>query len=183
MKRISLNTGWQFARLPGVSIAAPGLAGAAWETLDLPHTWYCDDDQYRGLAVYRKTVEPDCGPDKRLILEIGAADHTVRAFAGDVELGLHKGGYSRVRFAVPAECLKDGKTVLTLYVDNGMTEDVSPLAGDFTVFGGLYRGVSLLVTEQSRFDYLYCATDGIIVRTAVDDTGSGVLQVEPHAVA
>lgn len=182
MKRILINTGWQFAKLPGVSIAAPGLAGAAWKTLDLPHTWYCDDDQYRGLAVYQRTVEVDCGPDQCLILEVGAADHTVRAFANDVELGLHKGGYSRVRFAIPAECVKDGKIVLTLYVDNSMTEDVSPLAGDFTVFGGLYRGVSLLVMEQSHFDYLYYATDGIIVRTAADEANNGVLRVEPHTV-
>lgn len=183
MKQFSINTGWQFAKLPGVSIAAPSPDGAAWETLDLPHTWYCDDDQYRGVAVYQKTVEVDCGPDQSLILEIGAADHTVRAFAGGVELGLHKGGYSRVRFAVPAECVGNGKIDLTLYVDNGVTEDVSPLAGDFTVFGGLYRGVSLLVTEKSHFDYLYHATDGVIVRTSVAEDGSGVLCVEPHAAA
>ena len=182
MKQFSINTGWQFAKLPGVSHAAPSIAGAAWETLDLPHTWYRDDDQYRGLAVYQKIVEVDCGPDQSLILELGAADHTVRAYANGVELGLHKGGYSRVRFAVPMDCVKDGKIDFILYVDNGATEDVSPLAGDFTVFGGLYRGASLLVTEKSHFDYLYHATDGVIVRTSVDEIGSGVLYVEPHAV-
>ncbi len=183
MKRVLINTVWQFAKLPGVSIAAPSLAGAEWETLDLPHTWYQDDDQYRGLAVYQKTVDVDFGPDKCLFLEISAADHTVRAFAGDIELGLHKGGYSRVRFAIPDGCVKNGKIDITLYVDNGMTEDVSPLAGDFTLFGGLYRGVSLLVTEQFHFDYTYYGTDGIIIRTAVDERGNGLLRVEPHAIA
>lgn len=183
MDRLFINTAWRFAKLPGITIAAPSLTGAAWETLDLPHTWYHDDDQYRGLAVYQKTVEVNCRADQCLILEIGAADHTVRAFANGFELGIHKGGYSRVRFAVPAQCVKEGKIDFTLYVDNSVTEDVSPLAGDFTVFGGLYRGVSLLVTERSHFDYLYHATDGVIVRTSVDKAGNGVLRVEPHAVA
>lgn len=181
MERFSINTGWRFAKLPGVSYTAPSLAGAKWETLNLPHTWYRDDDQYRGLAVYQKTVEADYGPDKCILLEIGAADHTIRAFANDVELGIHKGGYSRVRFAVPSRCVDKGKVELTLYVDNSETDDVSPLSGDFTVFGGLYRGASLLVMEKSHFDYIYHATDGVIVRTAVHGN-SGALCVEPHVI-
>lgn len=182
MKRFEINTGWQFAKLPNVDIAAPDFTGAAWEMLNLPHTWYQDDDQYRGLAVYKKMVDADFGADKCLFLEICAADHTVKAFAGDTELGSHKGGYSRVRFAIPAGCVKDGKIDLALYVDNSVTEEISPLAGDFTVFGGLYRGVNILVTERSHFDYTWHGTDGIIVRTSVEENGNGVLCVEPHTI-
>ena len=63
---------------------------------------------------------------------------------------------------------------LELFVDNGITEDVSPLAGDFTVMGGLYRDVSLLVCGEIHFDYTYYGTDGVIVRAHVDENGDGV---------
>lgn len=170
MERINVSRGWTIER--------PGYPAAA---ADLPHTWYTDEDQYRGVVVYRKRLtapKADC-----LILEIGAADHTVIAFAGGVEIGTHKGGYSRVRFAIPPACIRDGMIDLELRVDNAPTEDVSPLAGDFTVFGGLTREVSLLACGKDHFDYLYYGTDGIIVRTDVDESGNGVLHLEPHAVA
>ena len=91
MERIVLNRGWTFQKLNG----------SALETVDLPHSWYKDEDQYRGPAVYTNTVE---APEAEcLILEIGAADHTVTALAGGQELGTHKGGYSRVRFEIPRD--------------------------------------------------------------------------------
>ncbi len=171
MKRIEINQGWTFQKL----------SGSAPVTVDLPHTWYTDEDQYRGEAVYKKTVRaPECGC---LMLELGAADHTVKAYANGVELGTHKGGYSRVRFEIPRECVKDGAIELELHVDNSAVPDVSPLAGDFTVFGGLTRGVSLLACGESRFDYLYHATDGVLIRTSVDESGNGILNLEPHAAA
>lgn len=170
MERIEINRGWAFQKQGG---SEPSF-------VDLPHTWYRDDDQYRGEAVYRKTVDApqaDC-----LILEIGAADHTVTAVANGVELGRHKGGYARVRFAIPPECVKNGRLEFELRVDNSVVDDVSPLAGDFTVFGGLTRGAAILACGKDHFDYLYHATDGVIVRAGVNGDGDGELYLEPHAV-
>ncbi len=169
MKRVEINRGWTFFK-----------SGGEPSEVDLPHTWYRDDDQYRGEAAYRKTVDaPVCG---RLILELGAADHTVTAYANGVKLGVHKGGYSRVRFEIPPECVCGGRAELELRVDNSAVPDVSPLAGDFTVFGGLTRGAALLACGENRFDYLYHATDGVIARAYVNGAGDGVLDLEPHAV-
>lgn len=182
MEKISLNSGWQFSKLPGGSIMQPDDSSAACHQVDLPHTWYQDNDQYRGLAVYKKTISLHSIREKNLFLEIEGADHTVRAYGNGRELGIHKGGYSRVRFAIPESCITNDDLELKLYVDNGITEDVSPLAGDFTVWGGLYRDVNLLAAEQTHFDYLYYGTDGVIVRTLVDEEGNGILNLEPHVV-
>ncbi len=171
MERTALNRGWRFAK-----------AGGQESVVDLPHTWYSDDDQYRGRAVYRRRAEVSLEPGQRLILETGAADHTVTAIAGGVELGTHKGGYSRARFEIPEKCIRDGGVELELVVDNSPTDDVSPLAGDFTVFGGLTRGVSLLRCGKYSFDYLYYATNGVIARPSVNGSGEGVLELEPHAI-
>lgn len=182
MKKISLNTGWQFSKLPGSSIRQPDVGSASYQDICLPHTWYEDGDNYRGLGVYKKTISVLESKGKCLFLEIEGADHTVRAYVNEIELGIHKGGYSRVRFAIPESCMNHTKLELKLYVDNSITDDVSPLSGDFTVFGGLYRGVSLLITERIHFDYLYYGTDGVIIRTKVDAESHGILELEPHVV-
>lgn len=181
MKKISLNSGWKFARLPGKSIDQPLDDAVTYQNIDLPHTWYQNDDQYRGLAVYKKRISVHEHQGKCLFLEIEGADHTVRAFANETELGIHKGGYSRVRFEIPESC-GGSELELKLFVDNSVVDDISPLAGDFTVFGGLYRNVNLLETEKVHFDYSYYGTDGIIVRTRVEEDGSGIIDLEPHVV-
>lgn len=168
MERMGINRGWTFQKLDG---SAP-------EIVDLPHTWYKDDDQYRGEAVYKRTVEVPAAPC--LILELGAADHTVKAYANGMELGVHKGGYSRVRFEIPRECVREGKIELELYVDNSAVPDVSPLAGDFTVFGGLNRGAAILACGENHFDRCWHGTDGVIIRASVNEDGDGVLNLEPH---
>ncbi|RZL59738.1 MAG: hypothetical protein EOO93_15520, partial [Pedobacter sp.] len=48
-------------------------------------------------------------------------------------------------------------------VDNSHNDNIPPLTGDFTFFGGLYRNVSLIVVDQAHFtDQLY-GTNSIYV--------------------
>lgn len=182
MKRTELNDNWQFVKLSDMVNRKQEEWPLAYAIVNLPHAWYQDTDQYRGLAVYKKTVEVEAVQDRCMFLEIEAADHTVLAFANGTAIGLHKGGYSRIRFAIPKEVTGGGKLDLELYVDNRETEDVSPLSGDFTIFGGLYRGVSLLTAKNTHFDYCYYGTNGVIVRTEVTAQGSGILKLEPHTI-
>ena len=104
MKKISLNSGWKFSKLPDQSIEQPDDNSVTYQNIDLPHTWYQNDDQYRGLAVYKKNISVQEHRGKCLFLEIEGADHTVRVFANETELGIHKGGYSRVRFEIHESC-------------------------------------------------------------------------------
>ena len=179
MKKISISQDWRFL--------AQENKGEE-QRVDLPHTWYRDDDQYRGQAVYRKHIGlQDLCPeiqweDTCLFLEIEAADHTVKAVVNGTEIGVHKGGYSRIHFEIPEDCIRQGSLDLQLYVDNSSGDEVSPLAGDFTVFGGLYRGVNLILSKKTHFDYLYFGTDGVIVRTMTGCEGQGIVSIEPHVV-
>ena len=71
---------------------------------------------------------------------------------------------------------------IQVFLENSVNEDIAPSFGDFTVFGGLYRNVDLLVCSQNHFDRCYYGTDGLIVRAWVGDSGQGVLDVEPKTV-
>ena len=177
MKRISLNEAWLFAKLPdGVY---PTAAEQAWETVTLPHTWYTDDEQYHGPALYRRTLAVDPAWNKAF-LEFEGADQVCRVFVNGEEVGTHKGGYARFRFPVPDAALKSGALVIEALLDNRITPEVSPNFGDFTVFGGLYRNVGLLICGEDHFDYCYYGTDGVIARARIGSDGAGLLSLEPH---
>lgn len=177
MNRISMNAGWQFVKLPkGIPAEREDLD---WETVSLPHTWYREDDPYHGLVLYRRKLEVEDGW-KNAFLEFEGADQRCRVFVNGREIGEHKGAYARFRFPVPEAALKSGELRIEALLDNRVSADVSPNFGDFTIFGGLYRNVNLLVTSEDHFDYCYYGTDGVIARATVDETGCGLLELEPH---
>ncbi len=177
MNRISMNAGWQFVKLPkGIPAEREDLD---WETVSLPHTWYREDDPYHGLVLYRRKLEVEDGW-KNAFLEFEGADQRCRVFVNGREIGEHKGAYARFRFPVPEAALKSGELRIEALLDNRVSADVSPNFGDFTIFGGLYRNVNLLVTSEDHFDYCFYGTDGVIARAAVQDDGSGLLALEPH---
>ena len=178
MNRINLNENWRFAKLPDGIF--PPAAEPAWENVALPHSWYQDDNPYHGLALYCKTVSAD--PAWRNgFLEFEGADQVCRVLVNGKEIGEHKGAYARFRFPVPDAALKSGELRIEVLLDNRISPDVSPNFGDFTVFGGLYRSVNLLITGEDHFDYCYYGTDGVIARATVDEDGCGHVSVEPHA--
>ena len=177
MNRISLNAGWQFIKLPrGIPVERENLD---WETVSLPHTWYREEDPYHGLVLYRREIGVGTAW-KKAFLEFEGADQRCRVFVNGKEIGEHNGAYARFRFPVPEAALKSGELRIEALLDNRVSADVSPNFGDFTIFGGLYRNVNLLVTSEDHFDYCYYGTDGVIARAAVQDDGSGLLALEPH---
>lgn len=185
MKQYSLNQAWEFQKLPKGNIECPCAPDAVGTIIDLPHTWYDDEAEsaYRGLTLYHKQLEilPEW-QKKKLFLDIPGADNHALIFLNDRFVIEHKGGYSAFRVEVPDELCRQDTLDIKIYLSNAVCEDISPLAGDFTIFGGLYRGVNLLVAESTHFDVCYYGTDGILVNASVDGIGNGILQIEPHTV-
>ena len=182
MKTISLNDSWLFRKLPGCALdSAAEVSPEAFpgETVNLPHTWYRDDDQYRGLCVYEKEIPAPEG--ERLFLSFDAADQRCAVYCNGLLCGTHRGGYARFRLPVPEAALADTLRI-RVFTDNTLDEDICPSFGDFTVFGGLYRGAALLVSGRDHFDRCYFGTDGLILRASLDEQGDGILFLEPHTV-
>ena len=146
--------------------------GEVVETVTLPHTWNAVDgqdggnDYYRGTCYYtRQLNKPELNPGDEVWLEILGAAHTSEVFWNGVRLAHHEGGYSA--FRVKLENLKETNT-LEVSVDNSDNDRVYPQKADFTFYGGLYRGVNLIVVPASHFELGYCGTPGIKVTPVVD---------------
>lgn len=140
MQRISLNDKWRLT-----------LEGKTFE-VDLPHTWNKIDGQdgkdgyLRTKAVYSKTLAPRAGV---CYLEVLAANSVAEVFLDGAKLCTHEGGYSAFWTDLTGMSEKGGK--LEISVDNSPNEAVYPTMADFTFYGGLYRGVNLLVCPEKHF--------------------------------
>lgn len=177
MNKLSFNNAWEFTKVNSMSMDT---SLEKSEIVDLPHTWYSNDDYYRGMAKYSKKLLINDNW-KNVFIDVEAADQHAYVFVDNVLLTEHKGGYSAFRCQIPEEIYKGKKEVeVSIYVTNALDETISPLVGDFTIFGGLYRGVNILYTEHdSYFDPCYYGTDGVIVRTSLNED-YGLVDIELH---
>ena len=170
-KIIPVNDNWLFTKV-----------GTA-EVVTLPHTWNAVDgqdggnDYYRGTCTYTKTFDkPATGADEEVWLEFLGAAHTCDVALNGVKLCHHEGGYST--FRVKLEGLREENT-LVVSVDNSDNNRVYPQKADFTFYGGLYRGVNLIVVPASHFELGYCGTPGIKVTPVVNlEAKNAVVTVE-----
>ncbi|MDK2807353.1 MAG: beta-galactosidase [Clostridiales bacterium] len=149
--------------------------------IDLPHTWNREDATIRKKECYQRELnilEKHRGD--KLFLEFLGAYAVCQVYLNHTFIGEHRGGYSTFRFDITAYYQWGGSNQLEVYVDNRLTEDVSPLNGDFTIYGGLYRSVNLICTPHTHFDLLYWGSQGIIIRPEAEAASSGVGNAIKH---
>ena len=148
---VSLDTGWRFALKPaGSGFEAPGFDDRAWTPVTLPHTWNAIDgadgggNYVRGDGWYRRHIAYDPSwKGQHVFVDFRAANRVAEVWVNGVRVGEHRGGYSRFRFDVTNQ-LKPGDNVLAVRVNNE-SDGIIPTGGDFTMWGGLTRDVSLIV--------------------------------------
>lgn len=159
----SLNEGWKFRY-------GWNFAGPKWVPVTLPHTWNSADKEgehpyTRTLGIYKTTLtaRPEW-KGKRVFLRFKGAATVADVMVGNRWLGQHRGGYTAFCYEI-TDLIAEGKNVpVRVRVSNAETSDVLPLSGDFTIFGGLYRGVELIVTDPVCISPLDHGSSGVTVR-------------------
>ncbi len=197
---VPLAQGWEFQRGGDVDPAQAAQAAGSWERVSVPHTWnrvgyYMPDpqthlnraesvDKYQGVGWYRMTFTPpamDAG--QRAWLQFDAASRTAEVWLNGQRIGGHKGGFSRFRLDATRALRAGQANTLLVKVDNtqpaqgSSTADILPLAGDFFVHGGLYRPVSLIVTNAIHVDMLDAGGSGIFATTKSIDAAMAKVDV------
>ncbi len=139
--------------------------------ISLPHTWNAQDalagrpDYKRGIGNYERTLYIDpAWQGKRLFLRFEGVNSIANVFLNGKHLGEHRGGYSAFVFEVTDHVNYGKNNRLLVRVSNAEGLDVMPLVGDFNFYGGIYRDVSLLVTEPLCISPLDYASPGVYLR-------------------
>jgi len=164
MKKVNLNGVWNFTK---EQLSRENFTSVSWEEVSVPHTWNNIDGQnggnnyHRGLCWYNKTINIE-KHDGRLFLEFEGVNSVATVLLNGELLGMHKGGYSTFRFDVTS-IANEGDNLLIVGADNSHNEEIYPLMADFTFYGGIYRHVSLIYTENVVFDLDHVGATGVYV--------------------
>ncbi len=173
---LSLNRKWAFSK---AATAVPTEIDNRWDFVNLPHTWNGIDgqdgenDYFRGTAYYaQKLSRADLPEGAQYYLEFLGANSSADVYMNGKHLAHHDGGYSTWRVNV-TDAL-ELENLLVVAVDNAPNDRVYPQMADFTFYGGLYRGVNLIVVPESHFDLDYYGGPGIKVTPIVDGNNANV---------
>lgn len=136
--------------------------------VDLPHTWNAQDalsgkpDYKRGIGNYdKKLFIRSEWKGKRLFLRFEGANCVSNVFINGKQIGEHRGGYGAFIFEITDKVNYGKNNTVLVRVNNSEQLDVMPLVGDFNFYGGIYRDVHLLVTEDICISPLDYASPGV----------------------
>ncbi len=163
--KLHLNDGWYFTETFTESLltSCDGLT-----PVRLPHTVkevplnYFHERIYQMVSGYvRPIFAPDEWRGKRILVTFGAAGHEATVYCNGAKLARHRCGYTAFTVELTEHIRIGQENLLTVRLDSRESLDQPPFGNviDYLCFGGLYRGVTLEVAEQSRIGDIFVRAD------------------------
>ena len=166
---MSLDSGWEFIKSKEPFNVRPSSSGEAWQAVSVPHCWDVEGNQnggrpyvHPGPVWYRCQFQvPVDISHERVFLRFEGVATVASVFVNGHHVGKHEGAFSAFCFDVTPYLVKDPTNLLEVCVDNTLNVHIPPIAGDYTIFGGIYREVKLLFREKISLDQLDDASGGV----------------------
>ena len=158
---LPLADGWQFA-----------YEADDWQSVTLPHTWNADDGTTpgyrRGTGVYRRTlVLSRSDLRQRLFLRFEGVSMKARVTVNGRLVGTHAGPFTAFCFEI-TDAVHQGSNLVEVTVSNAPDDAIAPLEGDFTIFGGIYRPVTLLSLPATCITPLDYGSSGLYLSSTLE---------------
>ncbi|MBQ2373965.1 MAG: beta-galactosidase [Alistipes sp.] len=152
--------------------------------VSLPHTWNLD--ALSGQGEYLKTTAnysrsifiPNDWARNRMFLKFHGVQSVADVFVNGHHVGEHRGGWTAFTFEITKHLRFGEDNSIVVVVNNAYQNDVLPTSSEINLYGGIYRDVELIVTEQTTISPLYYGSDGVLVNqinvtdTVVDASAS-----------
>lgn len=148
-----------------------------------PHTWNSEDvflgmgAYLRSCFVYERNIHIDRVDGLRRFLHFEGVNSVADVFINGRRVGSHYGGYTAFCFEI-TDYLVIGDNKLEVNVNNAYRQDVAPLAGDFNIYGGITRPVSLITTGTECISPLDHASTGVYVHQNLISNERAEISVE-----
>ena len=168
----TINDNWKFAANDGKDFDRREITDSNWESVNLPHTWnaqdaFDDEPGYRrGASWYRRNLElaPNL-KNKRIFLRFEGANQIADVYLNEHFIGRHIGGYTAFSFEITDFVKYDEANLLAVKVDNSFNKEIPPLTADFNMYGGIYRDVWLVATNDVHLSVTDLASPGVQITT------------------
>lgn len=179
-QNISFNDGWQFRKAP-----IENSTDTSWQNVTIPHTWNAVDmqtgkDFYAGPAFYEKQFFADKKLEgKRIFIRFEGVGSVADLYVNGKWIGEHKGSYSAFVFEITYALKYGEENTIKVKADNTPGKDVIPVNNFlFAIYGGIYRPVSLIVTNKLNITTTDYASPGIYIRQKNVSSKSAEIDVE-----
>lgn len=179
-----INTDWSFKIGEQVGAEKTDYNAADWQKMTLPHNWGYekaqagDNNFYRGPGWYRKVLDVIPKEGKRYFVRFEAVGSVADVYLNGKLLGQHRGAFSAFTFEITKYLSVSGKNIIAVRASNAQTSDVAPLGGDFNIYGGIYRSVTLIETAEVCFNLTDYASPGVKWLQTKVNKDKAVLDVE-----
>ena len=171
-----LTDGWRFSLSDASDAAKTDFDDGGWQSVSLPHNWGWQEAQagkkiFRGSGWYRRELLAPPAIGKRFFLRFEGATLVADVYLNGKFVSEHRGGFGAFCFEITKFLSDSGTNLLAVRVDNTQAPDIAPLAGDFSVYGGLYRPVRLIVTGAENISLTDHGSSGVAwLQTSVTAT-------------
>jgi hypothetical protein len=178
---LELGTGWRYREGEIRGAHAVDLDDDEWPVIALPHSTGFntpeDADERLGVSWYRTRVitRPDW-TGKRIQLRFEAVMQSAVVWVNGVRAAEHSGGYTPFATDITDLLTPDDINLIAVRADSRPNPDFAPgrTGVDFRYFGGIYRDVTLTITDPVHI------TDSIAADTVA---GGGVFITTPRVSA
>ena len=178
--------GWQFFGVGGADVlpdlGSSAYTSAPWSDVSIPHDFQTRTDMSLDQGWYRRklTVTPLLAR-KHLYLVFEGAASVADVYVDGKLLGEHRGAYTRFIYDITSDVHIGQDNEIDVKVDNRLANltDLLPNAnGLYEVWGGLYRHVWLLATNELQIDPTYYASPGVFITPSAISATSANLDVK-----
>ncbi len=186
--KLSLNDGWVFYKGKAAEAGSVGFDDAAFDPVTLPHTWNADDgadggnNYYQGDGWYRLHLPyREAFTGRRVYLYFEGVSRECTVYVNGLRAGGHRGAYTAFYVDI-TDYLTRGDNLIAVCANNEIAQDLAPLSGDFTQYGGIYRDLSLVVTAEAHIDTADYGSDGLYQTTTNVSAASADVAVKAAVV-
>ncbi|WP_286844426.1 MULTISPECIES: glycoside hydrolase family 2 TIM barrel-domain containing protein [Sphingobacterium] len=181
---VDFSSNWKFRKYAD---SVGRIAKQKQQTVNLPHSWNIADvmddtpGYYRGATQYQNTLRwKTSWQNKRIVLHVGAANQEALILVNGKEVKAHRGGYTAFNADITDYLYRkeNARNTIAIQVNNRFNQDIAPLSGDFTFFGGIYRKVSLLLLGQIHFADPEYGSSGLRVNAKIDSRENATINLD-----
>lgn len=170
----TLNTGWRF--FYGNAVSSDNA-----RQVTLPHVWNTDGDQQHTLGNYMRSLDvPSEWQGQRIFIRFYGAASVADLSVNSRYVGTHRGAGTAFTFEITDYVRYGMPNSIRVQVDNAQRSDLFPLTQEENRYGGLHRGVELIVTDRVAVSPLHYSTDGVFVTPSKISTESVEGKVTVH---
>ncbi|MEG0588078.1 MAG: glycoside hydrolase family 2 TIM barrel-domain containing protein, partial [Akkermansia sp.] len=142
---------WLFSKMPASE------EQNLWEKVKVPHCWNATDAQhgngkednlhygyYRGAGTYKTTLPPSKQyKGNQVYVRFNAISNFAEIYINGVKAGEHAGAFGAFGYRITDMLHQDKPNTLEVRANNAFRKDILPISGDFPVYGGMYRPVTI----------------------------------------